>query len=143
MLSNVMKYIKQCPQERINYAKAQLILGARNHRNIRKHILRGRQIMEETNLELTQVLSGLPGFGHLAEQKPGVGRHESLAATVSQIEAAATRMDGAGKVEVPAIGYVHVVYAFQRARKPIKISANSSKTKLNRVLSSLASNDTS
>ena len=143
MLSNVMKYVKQCPQERINYAKAQLILGAKDDRTIRKHILRGRQIVEETNLELTQALSGLTGFGRLPEPKPGVGRHESLAATVSQIEAAATRMDGADRRQVPAIGYVHVVYAFHRARNPVKISANSSKTELNHVLSSLAFNDTS
>ncbi len=30
MLSNVMEYVEQCPQERINYAKAQLILGAKD-----------------------------------------------------------------------------------------------------------------
>ena len=143
MLSNVMEYVEQCPQERINYAKAQLILGAKDDRTIRKHILQGRQIIDETNLELTQVLSGLPGFGHLPEQKPGVGRHESLAATVIQIEGAATRMDGADRRQVPAIGYVHVVYMFHRARKPVKISANSSKSKLNRVLSKLAFDDTS
>ena len=143
MLSNVMKYVMQCPQERINYAKAQLILGAKDHRTIRKHILQGRQIIDETNLELTRVLSGLPGFGRLPEQKPGVGRYKRLSFTVGETESAVTRMHGAGSVKVPAIGYVHVVYMFHRARNPVKTSPNSSKTELNHVLSSLAFNDTS
>ena len=143
MLSNTMEYVAQCPQERINYAKAEMILGVGDPRTIRRHILRGRQIMDETNLELIQVLSGLPGFAHLPERKPGVGRHESLAATVRQIDDAATRMDGAGRVEVPAIGYVHVVYAFEMARNPVKVCGISLKTPLNRVLSKLAFDDTS
>ena len=142
MLSNVMEYVAQCPQERINYAKAEIILGVEDPRTIRRHILRGRQIMDETNLELTQVLSGLPSFTGLPEQKPGVGWHESLAATIDEIESAGTRMHGADRQPVPAIGYVHVVYAFDRARNPVKASANSSKTPLNRVLSNLAFYDT-
>ena len=55
-----------------------MILGAEDVRTIRKHILRGRQIIDEANLELTQVLSGLPGFSRLPEQKPAVGRHIGL-----------------------------------------------------------------
>ncbi len=143
MLSNAMEYVAQCPQERINYAKAEILLGVGDPRTIRRHILRGRQIVEKTDLELTQVLSGLPGFARLPEQKPGVGRLESLAATVGEIENAATRMDGAGRVEVPAIGYVHVVYAFERARNPVKVRCIYLKTPLNRVLSNLAFDDTS
>jgi hypothetical protein len=143
MLSNVMKYIKQCPQERINYAKAEIILGIGDHRTIRKHILLGRQIMEETNRELTQVLSGLASFTRLPEQKPGAGRHERLAATVDEIESAITRMHGAGRVEVPAIGYVHVVYMFHRARNPVKVSENFTNKPLGHVLSNLAFTDTS
>jgi hypothetical protein len=143
MLSNVMEYVAQHPEERINYAKAQMILGARDERTIRKHILQGRQIIDETNLRLTQALSGLPGFGRLPEQKPGGGTHKRLASTVEEIESAATLMHGADRIKLPAIGYVHVVYMFHRARKPIKISGNSSKTTLNRVLSSLAFDDTS
>lgn len=143
MLSNVRKYIRRHPQERINYAKAQLILGAKDRRTIQKHIFQGREIVEKTNLELTQVLSGLPSLSCLPEQKPGVGRHESLLATVSQIEDAAIRMDGADRRQMPVIGYVHVVYAFERARNPVKISKNSSKTPMNHVLSILAFHDTS
>jgi len=143
MLSNVMKYIKQCPQERINYAKAEIILGIGDHRTIRKHILRGRQIMEETNRELTQILSRLPSFALLAEPKPGVGRHESLVATVRQIEGAVRRMDGADCQQVPAIGYVHVVYMFYRARNPVKVFENFTTKPLGHVLSNLAFHDTS
>jgi len=143
MLSNVMEYVAQYPQERINYAKAQIILGAKDPRTIRNHIFQGREIIEKTNLALTQVLSGLPSFARLPEQKPGVGRHEFLAATVRQIEGAVRRMDGADRQQVPAIGYVHVVYMFHRARNPVKTSGNSSKTPLSHVLSSLAFNDTS
>ena len=143
MLSNVMKYIKQCPQERINYAKAQMILGIWDHRTIRKHILRGRQIMEETNRELTQVLCGLPSFACLPEQKPGAGRHERLAATVDEIESAITRMHGADRQQVSAIGYVHVVYMFHRVRNPVKVSENFTAQPLGHVLNNLAFNDTS
>ena len=42
MLSNVMDYVKQCPQEGINYAKAQLILGARDQRTMLKYAETGR-----------------------------------------------------------------------------------------------------
>jgi len=143
MLSNVMEYVAQHPQEKINYAKAEMILGVGDPRTIRKHIRRGRQIMEETNLELVQVLSGVPGFGRLAEQKPGVKTHKRLAAAVEEIESTVTRMHGTNRQPVPAIGYVHVVYMFHRARNPIKISGNSSKTPLNHVLSTLAFHDTS
>jgi len=143
MLSNVMEYVAQHPEERINYAKAQMTLGAKDERSIRKHILQGRQIIDETNLRLTQVLSGLAGFGRLPEQKPGVGTHKRLTSTVEEIESTGTRMHGADKPKLPAIGYVHVVYAFYRARNPVKISANSSRTPLSRVLSSLAFDDTS
>jgi len=143
MLSNVMRYVARQPQERINYAQAQMILGAEDSRTIRKHIRQGRKIMDETNLELTQVLSGLPSFARLPDQKPGEGRHESLSSTVAEIESGITRMHGAGRVKLPAIiGYVHVVYALHRARNPIKVSASSSKTPLNHVLSSLAFDDT-
>ncbi len=142
MLSSVMEYVARQPQERINYAKGQMILGAEDPRTVRKHILRGRQIMEETNLELTQVLSGLPGFARLPEQKPGVGAQGRLASTVDEIDDALGRMHGAGRVQMPAIGYVHVVYMFCRARNPVRISPNSSKIPLNRVLSSLAFDDT-
>ncbi len=143
MLSNVMKYIKQCPQERINYAKAEIILGIGDHRTIRKHILRGQQIMEETNRELRQVLSGLPSFARLPEQKPGAGRHERLVATVDEIESAITRMHGADRQQVSAIEYVHVVYIFHRARNPVKVSENLTTKPLGHVLSNLAFNDTS
>lgn len=143
MLSNVMKYVEQCPQERINYAKAQIILGTEDPRTIRKHVLQGREIIDKTNLELTQMLSGLPSFARLPEQKPEVGRHESLAATVRQIGGAASRMDGADRQQVSSIGYVHVVYMFHRARNSMKISVNSTKISLNHVFRNLAFNDTS
>jgi hypothetical protein len=143
MLWNVMEYVADYPEERINYTKAQMNLGAKDRRTIRKHILLGRQIMEETNLELTQALSGMPGFAYLSEQKPGAGIHERLTSTVDEIDSAVRRMHGGGRGNVPAIGYVHVAYAFDRARNPIKVSGNSSKTPLNRVLSSLVFHDTS
>jgi hypothetical protein len=143
MLSNVMRYVARYAEERINYAKAQMILGAKDRRTIRKHILQGRKIMEETNLELTQALSGLSGFARLPEQKPGVGVHERLLSTAREIENAGTRMHGADRAKMPAIGYVHVVYAFRRARNPVRASAISATTPLNRVLSSLAFDDTS
>ena len=143
MLINVMEYERRWPQERINYSQAQRILGARDRRTIRKHIGEGREIIEETNLALTQVLSELPGFARLPEQKPGMGRHERLVSTVEEIDGAVTRMHGAGREKVPAIGYVHVVYMYRRARNPVKISAGSSKTPSNHVLSSLAFDDTS
>ena len=142
MLSNVMKYIKQCPQERINYDKAQTILGVDEPRILRKHILQGREIIDKTNLELTQILSRLPSFAHLAESKPGVGRHESLAATVGQIEGAVRRMHGADRQQVPAIEYVHVVYMFHRARNPV-VSENLTTKSLGYILSNLVFNDTS
>jgi hypothetical protein len=142
MLSNVMRYVARHPGERINYAKAQMILGTGDRRTIRKHILQGRKVIEETNLELNQALSGLSGFARLPEQKPGVGAHERLFSTTCEIESTVTRMHGADRVKVPAIGYVHVVYAFCRARNPVKISAISATTPLNHVLSSLAFDDT-
>lgn len=142
MLSNVMEYVAQHPQERINYAKAQMSLGAKDRRTIRKHILQGQEIVEKTDFELTQVLSGLPGFARLPERKPGVGRHESLTSTVEELEIGVTRMHGTIRQPLGVIGYVHVVYMFERARNPVKISGNSSQTPLNHVLSILAFNDT-
>jgi len=138
-----MEYVARQPGERINYAQAQMILGAKDRRTIRKHVFLGRRIMEESNLELTQTLCGLPGFAYLPQQKPGVGIHQRLTSTVEQIDRAVRRMHGGGAVNVPAVGYVHVAYAFCRARNPVKVAGNSAKTPLNRVLSSLAFHDTS
>ena len=142
LLSNVMKYIKQYPQEKINYPKAEIILGVVDCRTIRKHILRGRRIMEETNRELTQVLSGLASFIRLPDAKPGVATYERLASTVDEIESAIIRMDGAGRVKVRAIEYVHVAYKFHRVRNSVKISWDFRKS-FGRVLSNLAFHDTS
>ena len=136
MLECVLVYAAEYRQERINYAKAQLILGAKDPRTIRKHILVGRKVIEKTNIELTQVLSELPGFGLLSEQKPGTPLYAALAATVDELGSAAGRMDGAVGAQVPVIGYVHSSYMFHRARNPLK-------TPLNRVLGNLPFFDTS
>ena len=124
MLVYVLLYVAEYPQERINYAKAELILGAKDPRTIWKHILEG------------QLLSDLPGFGCLPEQKPGTGEYECLIATVNELNGAVRRMDGAVRTEVPVIGYVHSAYVYHRAR-------NFLKTPLNRILINLPFFDTS
>ena len=121
MLVYTIVYITEHPQEGINYAKAEITLGAKDPRTIRKHIFEGRKVIDKTNIELTQVLSELPGFGRLPEQKPGTEIYEGLVATVNELNSAAGRMDGAGRTEVPVIGYVHSSYVYHRARQPIKI----------------------
>lgn len=137
MLWYTLVYVAEWyPQEGINYAKAALILGAKDPRTIRKHILEGREVIEKTNIELTQMLSELPGFGRLPERKPGTETYEGLVATVDELDAAARRMNGAVRAEVPVIWYVHSAYVYYRARNPLKIS-------LNRVLSNLPFFDTS
>ncbi len=136
MLCSVMEYLARHPRERVNYAKAQLILGAKDPRTIRKHIVAGRKVIEKTNVELTQVLSALPGFGRLPEQKPGTPLYAAVASTVDELGSAAGRMDGAVGEQVPVIGYVHSSYVFHSARNPLK-------TPLNRVLGNLPFFDTS
>ncbi len=136
MLVYTLVYIAKYPQEGINYAKAEITLGAKDPRTIRKHIFEGRKVIDKTNIELTQVLSELPGFGRLPEQKPGTGGYGGLVATVEELNNAASRMDGAGRTEVPVIGYVHSSYVYHRARNPIK-------TPLSHVHSSLPFFDTS
>ena len=137
MLANAMAYIAKYPQQRIiNHAKAGEMLGTQDPRTIRKHICGGWQMVAKTNLELTQVLSGLSGFGRLPEQKPGVGAYQGLAATVSELNSAVRRMDGAHRTQAPPIWYVHTTYVFQRSRGPLRIS-------LNHVLGGLPFLDTS
>ena len=136
MVEYVLVYLARNPQQRINYEKASLILGAKDPRTIRKHILAGRKIIEKTTVELTRVLSGLPGFGRLPERKPGTTEHEALLATVDELNGAACRMEGAVGSRVAAIGYVHAVYVFHRARNPPQ-------TPLNHVLANLPFFDTS
>jgi len=136
MLVYTLEYIAKYPQKGINYAKAEITLGAKDPRTIRKHIFEGRKVIDKTNIELTQVLSELPGFGRLPKQKPGTGDYEGLVATVEELNNAASRMDGAGRAEVPVIGYVHSSYMYHRARNPIK-------TPLSHVHSSLPFFDTS
>ncbi len=136
MLECVLFYLAEYPQQRINYAKAQMVLGARDRRTIREHILEGRKIIEKTNLELTRVLTELPGFGRLPEQKPGTELYEALIDTVNELGGAVRRMDGAVRSEMPVIGYVHSSYVFHRARNPLK-------NPLNRVISNLPFFDTS
>ena len=136
MLEYVLVYADEYPGERINYAKAELILGAKDLRTVGKHILEGRKVIEKTTIELTQVLSELPGFGRLPEQKPGTGGYEGLVATVDELGSAVRRMDGAGGAEVPVIGYVHSTYVYHRARNPLK-------TPLSRALTNLPFFDTS
>jgi len=141
MLCNVMSYLAQNPQERINYGEAGEVLGAIDDRTIRKHVLEGRQVIDQTTLELTRVLSEQSGFARIPELKPGLGVNERLGATVDGIDATVTRMRGAAGEQAPAIVYVHAVYTFHRVRKcgenfGLKIS-------LNRVLSGIAFDDTS
>ena len=121
MLVYTLVYITDYPQESINYAKAEIVLGAKDPRTVRKHLFEGRKVIDKTNIELTQVLSELPGFGRLPEQKPGTEIYEGLVATVNELNSAAGRMDGAVRAEVPVIGYVHSSYVYHRARQPIKI----------------------
>jgi len=136
VLEYTLVYIAEYPQERINYAKAELILGAKDLRTVGKHILEGRKVIEKTTIELTQMLSELPGFGRLPEQKPGTGEYEGLVATVDELGSAVRRMDGAGGTEVPVIGYLHSTYVYHRARNPLK-------TPLSRALANLPFFDTS
>jgi hypothetical protein len=136
MLGSVMNYLSRNPREKINYAKAELILGAVDRRTMRKHIRNGRAIVGKTTLELMRVLAGQSGFARVPELKPGMEAWERLDVTVHEIDAAVTRMNGAAGEPIPAIGYVHVVYAFYRARKLLK-------TPLNRVIWVLVLHDTS
>ena len=136
MLVYALVYIAEYPQESINYAKAAIILGSSDPRTIRKHILEGRKVIEKTNIELTQMLSELTGFGRLPEQKPGTETYEGLVATVNELGSASMRMNGAVRTEVPVIRYVHSAYVYHKARNPLK-------TPLNRVLINLSFFDTS
>jgi len=144
MLCSVMAYLAQYPQKRINYGEAAEILGAMDDRTIRKHILEGREVIDQTTLELTGVLSEQSGFARIPELKPGLGVNERLGTTVDGIDATVTRMRGAAGEQAPAIVYVHAVYTFHRVRKCGKNSENFGlKISLNRVLSGIAFDDTS
>jgi hypothetical protein len=136
MLCNVLVYLKQNPQWKINYARAEMILGARDPRTIRKHIVAGREIMQRTTMQLTGVLSQSGQFARVPELKPGRGVSEGLEQTVEEAQGAGKRIHGEAGEQTPAIVYVHLVYAFERARNPLK-------TPLAHVLFVLAFDDTS
>ena len=136
MLSGVMAYLAQNPQRKINYAKAEMTLGAEDPRTIRKHIVGGREIVETTTMELTRMLSRQWGFARVPELKPGTGESERLGETVEEVEAAGKRMHGEVGERTRGIVYVHLVYAVHRARNPLKVP-------LGRVLFGLAFDDTS
>ena len=136
MLCNVMLYLAENPQERINYAKAQLMLGAQDARTMRRHVQRGRGMVEATTVELTGVLSQQLGFALVPEMKPGVGVCEQLRRTVDEVEAGVGRMGGQREHRISEGVYAHVVYGFERARGELKVP-------LDRVLAAVGFDDTS
>ena len=142
MLSSVMGYLAENAQESINYAKAQMKLGAEDPRTMRRHIQQARQIIDTTTAELTQLLAQQVSFARFAELRPGVGVWKHLSATVAEIDAAAVRMRGAGGQRAAACAYVHLVYAYRRARQNKKTAFQPS-TPLNHVLRAIGFDDTS
>jgi len=136
MLCRVLVYLEQNPQQKINYAQAQIILGAKDPRTIRKHIVEGREIVERTTLELTGVLSQGGWFAGVPEVKPGTGVSERVGQTVEEVQTGGRRMHGEAGEQTPAIVYVLLVYAFERARNPLR-------TPLDHVTSDLVFHDTS
>jgi len=135
MLCNVMLYLAHNPEDKINYAKAQIMLGAHDPRTIRTHVLRGREMVEATTLQLTEVLSQEVGFGRIPELKPAMGVSEQLQRTVDEVEAGVQRMRGRGREPRSPGTYVHVVYCFHRARNELKVP-------LDRVLGAVGFDDT-
>lgn len=136
MLCRVLVYLEQNPQQKINYAQAQMILGAKDSRTIRKHIVDGREIVERTILALTGVLSQEDQFSGVLEVKPETGVSERLRQTVAEVQTVGRRMHAETGEQTPAIAYVHLVYAVERARNPLK-------TPLDHVASDLVFHDTS
>ena len=142
MLLSVMVYLSENPQQRINYAKAQIALGAEDRRTMRKHIEVGGEIIDITTAELTRILAEQLGFADVPQLKPGAGTYQRLSATVEEVDAAMERMHGGGGDHVGECEYVHVVYAYQRVRKWEK-NASKPKVPLNRVLRTIGFDDTS
>ena len=142
MLSSVMVYLSENPQERINYAKAQIALGADDRRTMRRHIQMGWRMMDATTAGLTRILAEQMGFADVRPLKPGVGVYQRLSATVQEVEATVERMQGGGSEHAGECEYVHVVYAYQRTRRRGE-NAFEFKAPLNRILWAIGFDDTS
>ena len=118
------------------YEKAGEILGTLDDRTIRKHILLGWRMIKKTNLRFHEFLATLYGYTQMPELKAGENAYTHLNLLVDEANQTAIRM-GESVFEPTTIEcYVHVVYVFEKCRKPIK-------TELNNALHALLFFDTS
>jgi hypothetical protein len=136
----ILQYVWKCialyPDGSIHYEKAGEILGTLDDRTIRKHILLGWRMIKKTNLRFHEFLATLYGYTQMPKLKAGENAYTHLNLLVDEANQTAVRMGESVFKPTTIECYVHVVYVFEKCRKPIK-------TALNNVLHALLFFDTS
>lgn len=134
--TNVWHYIISYPDMSIDYEAAFIILGTYDMRTVKKHIIRGWKIIRNTTSFLMTFLSMTAGYAHLPEMKPGETLICYLEGLTVEVHKAVVRMGELPGFCQKSEVFVHMVYWFEKSRKPITCT-------LDRVLRNLHFYDTS
>jgi hypothetical protein len=136
-LDLLLQAVAQCRRGgRLDYHEASIILGTVDDRTMRRHLKWLERIVERTVTELAVVLSQLPSFAELPQQRVGQSASAALPELVMELNRATVRMGGARGRTVQLIACLHVTFVHVRARAALR-------TPLDQVIRSLGFPDTS
>jgi len=118
----VLAYLRQFPDGRFVYRSGREMLGARDRRTIRRHIRMGQATIATAALELARLLSEVPAYATLPEQRLGRSPGEYLQELAEQTDRAERKAGGRSASEIPPIVYLHLVSVFDRSAGAMAVS---------------------
>jgi len=121
----VLAYLKRFPDGRVNYAAGLEMLGARDIRTIRRHIEMGLQTLAAASLLLASLLSELPAYAALPEDRVGEAPRQYLERLAQEADRAAQKAGGRAVSEIPPLVYAHLLSVFERSPGPLAVPLSS------------------
>jgi hypothetical protein len=121
----VWAYLCRFPDGRLHSVIASQMLGTVDLRTIRRHLREALTAVKEAALQLARVLSTIPAFATLPDGRGRESELKVLCAAAEQMNEAAVKLRGGSAPRIPALGYLHAVSVYRRARRPLKIPLTS------------------
>jgi hypothetical protein len=118
----VLAYLGRFPDGRVVYRFGNELLGARDVRTLRRHIVMGLATIAAAGLELARLLSGLPAHATLPEPQLKESPGQYLQELSEQMDRAARRAGGSRGSETPPMVYAHLVSVVDRSPGPLATS---------------------
>jgi len=121
----VLAYLRRFPDGSISYRLAFSILGARDMRTIRRHLVMGLGQIAEAALRLAALLSEVPTYASVPERRLGQSDCLYLEQLVQQTDRGRQRAGVGAKESIPSVIYLHLVGLFRPPCRPLAPSLTS------------------